>query len=127
MKLAAGFGHELRQPFSGRTALSPQARLRRSNAGLLPILAADIVGYSRLMGVDEVGTLTALKSHRREIVDPTIAAHKGQIVKTTGDGIWLSLGARCGCSDLRDLAVQGKNGCYERPKGPGRISSSGSE
>jgi adenylate cyclase len=44
---------------------------------LAAILAADVAGYSRLMGADEVGTLTALKSHRREIVDPAIAAHKG--------------------------------------------------
>jgi adenylate cyclase len=54
---------------------------------LAAILAADVAGYSRLMGVDEVGTLTALKAHRREIVDPAIAAHKGRIVKTTGDGM----------------------------------------
>jgi adenylate cyclase len=54
---------------------------------LAAILAADIAGYSRLMGADEVGTLAALKSHRREIVDPTIAAHRGRIVKTTGDGM----------------------------------------
>ncbi len=51
------------------------------------VLAADVAGYSRLMGADEVGTLNALKAHRREVVDPTIAAHKGRIVKTTGDGM----------------------------------------
>src|SRR5467141_106937 len=60
---------------------------------LAAILAADIVGYSRLMGADEVGTLTALKLHRREIVDPAIAAHKGRIVKTTGDGILVEFGS----------------------------------
>src|ERR1700746_1585106 len=54
---------------------------------LAALPAADVVGYSRLMGADEVGTLTALKSHRREVVDPAIAAHKGRIVKTTGDGM----------------------------------------
>src|SRR6516165_5770458 len=54
---------------------------------LAAILAADVAGYSRLMGADEVGTLAALKAHRREIVDPAIAAHKGRIVKTTGDGM----------------------------------------
>ena len=43
------------------------------------------------MGADEVGTLAALKAHRREIVDPAIAAHRGRIVKTTGDGIASSL------------------------------------
>jgi adenylate cyclase len=54
---------------------------------LAAILAADVVGYSRLMGADEVGTLAALKAHRREIVDPAIGAHNGRIVKTTGDGL----------------------------------------
>jgi adenylate cyclase len=60
---------------------------------LAAILAADVAGYSRLMGADEVGTLTALKSHRREIVDPAIAAHKGRIVKTTGDGMLVEFGS----------------------------------
>jgi adenylate cyclase len=54
---------------------------------LAAILAADVAGYSRLMGFDEVGTLKALKSHRKEVVDPAIAAHNGRIVKTTGDGM----------------------------------------
>jgi len=53
---------------------------------LAAVLAADVVGYSRLMGVDEVGTLASLKAHRRELTDPAIAAHHGRIVKTTGDG-----------------------------------------
>jgi adenylate cyclase len=53
---------------------------------LAAILAADVAGYSRLMGVDEEGTLAALRAHRREILDPKIAAHRGRIVKTTGDG-----------------------------------------
>src|ERR1700682_970271 len=60
---------------------------------LAAILAADIAGYSRLMGADEIGTLTALKSHRPEIVDPSIAAHKGRIGKTTGDGILVEGGS----------------------------------
>src|SRR4051794_26025057 len=54
---------------------------------LAAVLAADVAGYSRLMGADEVGTLNALKAHRREAIDPAIAAHKGRIVKTTGDGM----------------------------------------
>ena len=54
---------------------------------LAAILAADVVGYSRLMGIDEIGTLRALKGHRKECVDPAIAAHHGRIVKTTGDGM----------------------------------------
>jgi adenylate cyclase len=48
-------------------------------------LAADVAGYSRLIAVDELGTLEALKAHRRDAVDPAIAFYKGRIVKTTGD------------------------------------------
>src|SRR6266404_5031774 len=54
---------------------------------LAAILAADIAGYSRLMGADEEGTLARLKAHRRELIDPKIAEHRGRIVKTTGDGL----------------------------------------
>jgi adenylate cyclase len=54
---------------------------------LAAILAADVAGYSRLMGPDEVGTLAALKTLRREIVNPAITEHNGRIVKTTGDGM----------------------------------------
>ena len=61
-----------------------EARVERR---LAAILAADIAGYSRFMGTDEVGTLSALKAHRLDVVDPAIAAHKGRIVKTTGDGM----------------------------------------
>jgi adenylate cyclase len=54
---------------------------------LAAILAADVAGYSRLMGTDEEGTLTRLKAHRRELIDPNIKEHHGRIVKTTGDGV----------------------------------------
>src|SRR5829696_663128 len=54
---------------------------------LTAILAADVAGYSRLMGLDEAGTLARLKALRRELIDSEIAEHKGRIVKTTGDGI----------------------------------------
>ena len=54
---------------------------------LAAILSADVAGYGRLMGTDEVGTLRALKAHRRELIDPSIASHHGRIVKTTGDGM----------------------------------------
>ncbi|CAN5155012.1 adenylate/guanylate cyclase domain-containing protein [soil metagenome] len=54
---------------------------------LAAILAADVVGYSRLMGQDEAGTLVALKAHRRELVDGKIAEHRGRIFKLTGDGM----------------------------------------
>ena len=58
----------------------------RVDRRLAAILAADVSGYSRLMGVDEEGTLTALKACRRELLDPKIAEHRGRIVKTAGDG-----------------------------------------
>jgi adenylate cyclase len=54
---------------------------------LAAILAADMVGYSRLMEADETGTLARLRTHRLELVDPAIAKNKGQIIKTTGDGM----------------------------------------
>jgi TolB-like protein/class 3 adenylate cyclase/Tfp pilus assembly protein PilF len=60
---------------------------QRVQRRLAAILAADVAGYSRLMGRDEVGTLAALKALRREIVDPLIAEHNGRTVKTTGDGM----------------------------------------
>ena len=54
---------------------------------LAAILAADVAGYSRMMEVDEAGTLARLKAHLGEIVEPKITAHHGNIVKTTGDGL----------------------------------------
>jgi adenylate cyclase len=54
---------------------------------LAAVLAADVAGYSRLMGRDEEGTLANLKSLRKALLDPTIAAHRGRVVKTTGDGV----------------------------------------
>jgi adenylate cyclase len=54
---------------------------------LVAILAADVAGYSRLMGRDEEGTLAALKACRRELIDPSLAEHRGRIFKTTGDGV----------------------------------------
>ncbi len=54
---------------------------------LSAIMAADVVGYSRLMGANEVGTLTNFKAHRAELIDPAIAEHQGRIVKLTGDGM----------------------------------------
>ena len=68
---------------------------------LAAILAADVVGYSRLMGVDEEGTLAALKAHRRELIDPLIAQHQGRIFKTTGDGLFIEIRFDCRCGALR--------------------------
>jgi class 3 adenylate cyclase len=60
---------------------------------LAAILAGDVAGYSRLMGMDEEGTLAALKRHRRELVDPKIKEHRGRVVKLTGDGILVEFAA----------------------------------
>ena len=54
---------------------------------LAVIVAADVVGYSRLMEADESGTLAQLKSIRKELIDPKISEHRGRLVKTTGDGL----------------------------------------
>ena len=58
-----------------------------STRRLAAILAADVAGYSRLMGADEEGTHERLKAHLRELVDPKIKEHRGRIVKNTGDGM----------------------------------------
>jgi adenylate cyclase len=62
------------------------AENEQSNRRLAAILAADVVGYSRMMGADEAGTLGALKRHRETLFDPAVAAHRGRVVKLIGDG-----------------------------------------
>jgi len=59
----------------------------RAERRLAAILAADIAGYSRLIGADEEGTLDRIRSLRAEVIDPAIAGHRGRLVKTTGDGL----------------------------------------
>ena len=78
---------------------------------LAAVLAADVAGYSRLMGADEEGTLARLKAVRKALVDPTIAAHRGRIVKTTGDGLLVEFAsavdaARCAIEVQRGMAGQ---------------------
>ena len=78
---------------------------------LAAILAADVAGYSRLMGIDEEGTLAQLKARRRTLVDPEIAEHRGRIVKTTGDGILVEFAsavdaARCAIEVQRRMSEQ---------------------
>jgi adenylate cyclase len=65
-----------------------------STRRLAAIFAADVAGYSRLMGADEAGTLERLRAHRRQLIVPKIAEHRGRIVKTTGDGL-LASSMRC--------------------------------
>src|ERR1700675_2297302 len=84
------------------------ARVQRR---LAAILAADVAGYSRLMGEDEEGTLTALKAIRRELCDPKIKEHRGRIVKTTGDGLLVEFASvvdavRCAVDVQREMAVR---------------------
>ena len=89
-------------------------RAERVERRLAAILAADVAGYSRLMGQDEVGTLARLNALRRELIDPEVADHKGRIVKTTGDGLlieFLSVVEAVACA----LAVQ--QGMAERNAG----------
>ena len=76
---------------------------------LAAILAGDVASYSRLMGVDEEGTLRQLKAHRRELVDPKITEHRGRIVKTTGDGMLVEFvsvvdAVRCAVDIQRGMA-----------------------
>ena len=75
---------------------------------LAAILAADVAGYSRLMGEDEEGTLAALKLLRRELADPKIKEHRGRIVKTTGDGLLVEFASvvdavRCAVDVQREM------------------------
>jgi adenylate cyclase len=65
----------------------------RAERRLAAILAADVAGYSRLIGTDEEGTLDRLRSIRAELIDPTITAHRGRLVKTTGDGLLVEFGS----------------------------------
>ena len=83
-----------------------EARVERR---LAAILAADIAGYSRLMGSDEEGTLAAIKACRRELIDPKLAEHRGRIVKTTGDGALIEFASavdaiRCAMEIQRSMA-----------------------
>jgi TolB-like protein/class 3 adenylate cyclase len=81
----------------------------RVDRRLAAILAADVAGYSRLMGIDEEGTLARLKACRRALIDPKIAEHRGRIVKTTGDGMLVEFGSavdavRCAAEVQRGMA-----------------------
>jgi adenylate cyclase len=76
---------------------------------LAAILAADVAGYSRLIGADEGGTLDRLKALRREVLDPKITEHRGRLVKTTGDGLLVEFGSvvdalRCAVEVQREIA-----------------------
>ena len=93
---------------------------------LAAILAADVAGYSRLIGADEGGTLRALKAIRAELIDPKIAEHRGRLVKTTGDGLLVEFGSvvdalHCATEVQRAMAERNSgvfsvaHHCAERP------------
>ena len=80
---------------------------------LAAILAADVAGYSRLMGVDEEGTLARLTAHRTDLINPCIAEHRGRVVKTTGDGLLVEFAS---VVDAVRCAVSFQEGMGERNK-----------
>ncbi len=90
--------------------MSPQGVERR----LAAILAADVAGYSRLMGVDEAGTLAQLNAHRAELIDPAITGHQGRIVKTIGDGLLVEFPS---IVDAVRCAIHIQKGMAERQAG----------
>jgi TolB-like protein/class 3 adenylate cyclase/tetratricopeptide (TPR) repeat protein len=86
---------------------------------LAAVLAADVAGYSRLMGADEQGTLAQLKASRKGVVDPAIAEHKGRIVKTTGDGMLVEFASSvdavtCAISVQEKMAERNASGAEPR-------------
>jgi adenylate cyclase len=95
------------------------ARSTRTERRLAAILAADVAGYSRLMGADEEGTLAALKRVRAELGDPKIAEHRGRIVKTTGDGMLVEFASvvdavRCAVEVQQGMAARNADVAAER-------------
>ncbi|HTR35635.1 MAG TPA: adenylate/guanylate cyclase domain-containing protein [Bryobacteraceae bacterium] len=91
----------------------------RDQRRLAAIVSADVAGYSRLMGLDDSGTLAALKTHRRELIDPKIAEYGGRIVKTTGDGLLLEFpsvvdAVRCAVDVQRGMAERNTGVVAER-------------
>src|SRR5262245_20985456 len=86
----------------------------RMERRLAAILAADVAGYSRLIGIDEEGILAALKGLRNSLIDPKIAEYRGRIVKTTGDGALVEFASavdavRCATEIQRSMAARNTN------------------
>ena len=91
----------------------------RTQRRLAAIVAADVVGYSRLMGMDEAGTLAALRQHRAELIDPAIAEFGGRIVKTMGDGLLLEFpsvvdAVQCALQVQNAMAARNENIAEDR-------------
>ena len=100
----------------------------RVDRRLAAIWAGDIAGYSRLMGVDEEGTLRQLKAHRKELVDPKITEHRGRIVKTTGDGMLVEFvsvwSMPCAAPSTFSVAWPSAMPVYRRTNGSNSASAS---
>jgi TolB-like protein len=84
---------------------------QRVERRLTAILASDVSGYSRLMGLDEEGTLARLKAHQRELLDPKVEEHRGRIVKTSGDGLLIEFASAV---DAMRCAVDIQSGMMQR-------------
>jgi adenylate cyclase len=83
----------------------------RAERKLAAIMAADVVGYSRLVGADEVGTIARLKALRKEFIEPLIAEYRGRVVKLMGDGALVEFASAV---DAVECAVALQNGVVER-------------
>src|SRR5262249_15575209 len=81
---------------------------------LAAILAADVVGYSKLAGANEERTLARLRTLRSDLIDPTIALHHGRVVKRTGDGVLIEFRS---VVDAARCAIEVQNGMLERNAG----------
>lgn len=91
----------------------------RTERRLAAILAADVVGYSRLTRLDEEGTLARLRALRRDLIDPALAEHRGRLVKTTGDGLLVEFASvvdavRCALRVQQGVAILNGDGRLEK-------------
>jgi class 3 adenylate cyclase len=86
----------------------------RVDRRLAAIMAVDVVGYSRLVGADEAGTLARVKAHRIELAEPLVTEYHGRVVKLTGDGALVEFGSAV---DAVECAVAIQNGMAEREGG----------